>query len=111
MGITGRAGGEPTKVGVAISDIVAACSRRTPSWLPSICAATGRARASRFPLRVNPRLARQPRSGVPDSGEDTGLIGNAHPSIVPYQTFDASDKPIVVAVGNNTQFAGPCARP
>ena len=39
------------------------------------------------------------------SGEDTGLIGNAHPSIVPYQTFHASDKPIVVAVSNNTQFA------
>lgn len=42
------------------------------------------------------------------SGHDTGLIGNAHPSIVPYQTFDASDKPLVVAVGNNTQFVALC---
>jgi crotonobetainyl-CoA:carnitine CoA-transferase CaiB-like acyl-CoA transferase len=42
------------------------------------------------------------------SGEDSGLIGNAHPSIVPYQTFDASDRPLVVAVGNNTQFANLC---
>jgi crotonobetainyl-CoA:carnitine CoA-transferase CaiB-like acyl-CoA transferase len=42
------------------------------------------------------------------SGKDTGLIGNAHPSIVPYQTFDAADKPLVVAVGNNTQFANLC---
>ena len=42
------------------------------------------------------------------SGEDTGLIGNAHPSIVPYQTFDAADKPLVVAVGNNAQFANLC---
>jgi hypothetical protein len=42
------------------------------------------------------------------SGEDKGLIGNAHPSIVPYQTFDASDKPLVVAVGNNSQFAWLC---
>jgi CoA:oxalate CoA-transferase len=42
------------------------------------------------------------------SGEDTGLIGNAHPSIVPYQTFDTADKPIVVAVGNNAQFGRLC---
>ena len=36
------------------------------------------------------------------SGDDTGRMGNAHPTIVPYQTFDASDKPI--AVGNDAQF-------
>jgi glutaryl-CoA transferase len=42
------------------------------------------------------------------SGEDKGLIGNAHPTIVPYQTLEASDKSLVVAVGNNAQFAGLC---
>ena len=35
-------------------------------------------------------------------------MGNAHHSIVPYQTFDASDKPIAVAVGNDAQFANLC---
>ena len=35
-------------------------------------------------------------------------MGNAHPSIVPYQTFDASDKKIALAVGNDTQFENLC---
>jgi crotonobetainyl-CoA:carnitine CoA-transferase CaiB-like acyl-CoA transferase len=42
------------------------------------------------------------------SGEDKGRMGNAHPTIVPYQTFDASDKPIAVAVGNDAQFGRLC---
>jgi crotonobetainyl-CoA:carnitine CoA-transferase CaiB-like acyl-CoA transferase len=35
-------------------------------------------------------------------------MGNAHPSIVPYQTFDASDKKITLAVGNDAQFENLC---
>ncbi len=35
-------------------------------------------------------------------------MGNAHPSIVPYQTFDASDKKIALAVGNDSQFGNLC---
>jgi crotonobetainyl-CoA:carnitine CoA-transferase CaiB-like acyl-CoA transferase len=42
------------------------------------------------------------------SGEETGRMGNAHPSIVPYQTFDASDKKIALAVGNDAQFGNLC---
>ena len=42
------------------------------------------------------------------SGEDKGRMGNAHPTIVPYQTFDASDKAFAVAVGNDAQFARLC---
>src|SRR3712207_6507422 len=42
------------------------------------------------------------------SGEDKGRMGNAHPTIVPYQTFDASDKQIAVAVGNDAQFRRLC---
>jgi crotonobetainyl-CoA:carnitine CoA-transferase CaiB-like acyl-CoA transferase len=110
MGITGQPGGEPTKVGVAISDIVcglfasnailAALHRRT---------ATGEGSRIEVPLFESTLgwLANRGQEYLV-SGEDRGLIGNAHPSIVPYQTFDASDKPLVVAVGNNTQFAGLC---
>lgn len=36
-------------------------------------------------------------------------MGTGHPSIVPYQMFQALDGPIVVAVGNNSQFAKLCA--
>ncbi len=110
MGITGQPGGEPTKVGVAISDIVcglfasnailAALHRRD---------ATGKGSRIEVPLFESTLgwLANRGQEYLV-SGEDKGLIGNAHPSIVPYQTFDASDKPLVVAVGNNSQFAHLC---
>ncbi|WP_323122630.1 CaiB/BaiF CoA transferase family protein [Burkholderia alba] len=45
---------------------------------------------------------------------DPPRYGNAHPSIVPYGVFDAADGPLVITVGNNTQFARFCeaiARP
>lgn len=110
MGITGQPDGEPTKVGVAASDIfcglyasnaiLAALHRRS---------VTGEGASIEVPLFESTLswLANRGQEYL-ISGHDTGLIGNAHPSIVPYQTFDASDKPLVVAVGNNTQFTTLC---
>ncbi|MEY2953694.1 MAG: hypothetical protein RLZZ401_1781 [Pseudomonadota bacterium] len=40
--------------------------------------------------------------------KDPPRYGNAHPSIVPYGVFDAQDGPLVIAVGNNAQFARFC---
>jgi len=39
------------------------------------------------------------------SGKDPPRQGNTHPNIVPYQPFEAADKPLVIAVGNDRQFA------
>jgi crotonobetainyl-CoA:carnitine CoA-transferase CaiB-like acyl-CoA transferase len=39
------------------------------------------------------------------SGKDPPRQGNTHPNIVPYQTFAAADQPIIIAVGNERQFA------
>ena len=39
------------------------------------------------------------------SGNDPPRQGNTHPNIVPYQPFEASDQPIIIAVGNERQFA------
>jgi crotonobetainyl-CoA:carnitine CoA-transferase CaiB-like acyl-CoA transferase len=39
------------------------------------------------------------------SGRDPPRQGNTHPNIVPYQPFEASDQPIIIAVGNERQFA------
>jgi crotonobetainyl-CoA:carnitine CoA-transferase CaiB-like acyl-CoA transferase len=110
MGITGQPGGEPTKVGVAISDIV--CGLFASN---AILAALHKRAATGVGARIEVPLFESTLGWLANrgqeyliSGQDTGLIGNAHPSIVPYQTFDASDKPLVVAVGNNTQFAGLC---
>ncbi len=110
MGITGQPGGEPTKVGVAISDIV--CGLFASN---AILAALHRRDATGEGARIEVPLFESTLGWLANrgqeylvSGEDKGLIGNAHPSIVPYQTFDASDKPLVVAVGNNTQFVELC---
>jgi len=110
MGITGQPGGEPTKVGVAISDIV--CGLFASN---AILAALHRRGETGEGSRIEVPLFESTLGWLANrgqeylvSGEDTGLIGNAHPSIVPYQTFAAADKPLVVAVGNNSQFAGLC---
>lgn len=39
------------------------------------------------------------------SGDDPPRQGNTHPNIVPYQPFEATDQPIIIAVGNERQFA------
>ena len=39
------------------------------------------------------------------SGKDPPRQGNTHPNIVPYQPFDAADQPVIIAVGNDRQFA------
>jgi crotonobetainyl-CoA:carnitine CoA-transferase CaiB-like acyl-CoA transferase len=39
------------------------------------------------------------------SGKNPPRQGNTHPNIVPYQPFDAADQPIIIAVGNDRQFA------
>ena len=110
MGITGQPGGEPTKVGVAIADIV--CGLFASN---AILAALYRRGVTGEGARIEVPLFESTLGWLANrgqeylmSGKDTGLIGNAHPSIVPYQTFDASDKPLVVTVGNNTQFARMC---
>ena len=39
------------------------------------------------------------------SGKDPPRQGNTHPNIVPYQPFEAADQPIIIAIGNDRQFA------
>ena len=43
------------------------------------------------------------------TGAEAVRWGNAHPNLVPYQVFEASDRPMVIAVGNDAQFAA-CVR-
>ena len=40
------------------------------------------------------------------SGKDPPRQGNTHPNIVPYQPFDASDQPIIIAVGTTASSRG-----
>jgi crotonobetainyl-CoA:carnitine CoA-transferase CaiB-like acyl-CoA transferase len=110
MGITGHPDGEPTKVGVAIADIV--CGLYAAN---TILAALHQRGVTEEGARIEVPLFESTLSWLANrgqeylvSGEDKGRMGNAHPTIVPYETFEASDKPIALAVGNNTQFEKLC---
>ena len=112
MGITGfpEPEGQPTKVGVAIADIVCGLYAAT-----AILAALRRRDATGKGARIEVPLFESTLGWLANrgqeylvSGEDTGRMGNGHPTIVPYQTFDASDKQIAVAVGNDAQFERLC---
>jgi len=110
MGITGFPDGEPTKVGVAIADMV--CGLQAAM---AVLAALHRRSVTDKGARIEVPLFESQLSWLANraqeylvSGEETGRMGNAHPSIVPYQTFDASDKKIALAVGNDAQFGNLC---
>jgi crotonobetainyl-CoA:carnitine CoA-transferase CaiB-like acyl-CoA transferase len=112
MGITGfpEPDGEPTKVGVAIADIVCGLHAAT-----AILAALHEREQTGEGARIEVPLFESTLSWLANRGqeylvsdEDKGRMGNAHPTIVPYQTFNTSDKQIAVAVGNDAQFERLC---
>ena len=110
MGITGFPDGEPTKVGVAAADMVCGL-QAAMATLAALYrrAETGEGTRIEVPLFESQLswLANRAQEYLV-SGEDVGRLGNAHRSIVPCQTFDASDKKIALAVGNDTQFENLC---
>jgi len=87
MAITGELDGEPMKVGVAIVDVLTGLNAAT-----AILAAL-------VNVAANALL----------TGEEPRRYGNAHPSIVPYQPFPASDGWIAVAAANDGLYARLCA--
>lgn len=113
MGLTGlpeEDGGSPTKIGVGIADVMCgmyACN--------AILAAlhhrekTGEGQYIDISLLdcqvawlINQGLSYLTDGNVPKR------FGNAHPTIVPYETFPASDKDFMVAVGNDAQYQRFC---
>jgi crotonobetainyl-CoA:carnitine CoA-transferase CaiB-like acyl-CoA transferase len=108
MSITGTE--QPTKVGVAVSDLISGLYASV-----GILGAYTRARETGQGEYIDislldaqlATLANQ-ASNYLVSGRSPGLAGNAHPNIVPYQVFATADDAIVVAVGNDRQFAALC---
>ena len=110
MSITGPPGGEPHRVGVPIADLTAGL------WAAiSINAAlrhrevTGEGQHLDISL-LDTQVSLLSIQGLNylTSGEVPGLLGNAHPNIVPYQVFPTADGNIIVAVGNDDQFKRYC---
>ena len=111
MSITGDQHGPPTKPGVAMADLSTGMHAAV-SVLMALRQAerTGQGQhidCSLFDTQIS-MLANQALSFLV-SGESPGRMGNTHPTVVPYQVFDARDGPVVIAVGNNAQFVGLCA--
>jgi crotonobetainyl-CoA:carnitine CoA-transferase CaiB-like acyl-CoA transferase len=108
MSVTGTE--KPTKVGVAVSDLITGLYAAT-----GILAAYTRARETGQGEWVDvslldAQLATLANQGMNFlvTGKSPGLAGNAHPNIVPYQVFESADDEIVLAVGNDGQFVSLC---
>ncbi|MEE8343869.1 MAG: CaiB/BaiF CoA-transferase family protein [Woeseiaceae bacterium] len=114
MSITGESdadGGRPTKVGVAIADIMAGMYAAT-AVLAALVAReqSGRGQHIDVPLFDSQVawLANQNMNYLL-TGTPPARRGTAHPNIVPYQAFQTADGYLMLAVGNDSQFANCCA--
>jgi crotonobetainyl-CoA:carnitine CoA-transferase CaiB-like acyl-CoA transferase len=110
MSITGQTDGPPTKVGVAVVDVVAglfAAVAILAALIERERSGTGQRAEVSLLGSLLAALVNQ-ASGFLGAGAIPQRMGNRHPSIVPYESFAAADGEIVVAVGNDRQFAGLC---
>ncbi|NKX55179.1 CaiB/BaiF CoA transferase family protein [Arthrobacter mobilis] len=107
MSITGEADGSPCKAGVALVDVLTAKDAAIGILAAlSARAATGRGSHVEVNLlsSLQGALANQAQAWL-GAGTIPGRMGNAHPSIVPYQLLECADGPLAVACGNDGQFA------
>jgi crotonobetainyl-CoA:carnitine CoA-transferase CaiB-like acyl-CoA transferase len=110
MHVTGEPDGPPLKVGAAVVDLV--CGLLAVSGIQAALlerSATGRGRHVEVSLMDSAltALLNQGSAWV-SGGVAPQRRGNRHPSIVPYETYDAADRPFAVAVGNDRLFARLC---
>lgn len=110
MSITGPAAGEPHKVGVAIADITTGLFAAT-----AILAALHERQQSGKGQAIDVALLDAQVAWLANVGQNylaTGAAprryGNAHPSIVPYETFPVADGAIAVAIGTDEQYRKFC---
>src|SRR5688572_17557442 len=110
MSITGAADGEPFRLGVAISDIVSGMF--AAQGVAFALLARERAGRGQFVdigmLDATAALLTYQAGIYFATGATPGRMGNRHPTIVPYETFAASDGDFVVAVGNDEQWRRFC---
>jgi crotonobetainyl-CoA:carnitine CoA-transferase CaiB-like acyl-CoA transferase len=115
MSITGRgaqeAGAGPQKAGVAVADILTGLY----ASIGILAALTHRERTGIGQyidlalLDVQVACLANQASSYLIGGQVPERLGNAHPSIVPYQDFPTRDGYMIIAVGNDAQFARLCA--
>lgn len=106
MSITGEPDGPPTKMGVALADVVAG----KDAAIAILAALVERGRTGRG-RHVTTSLSASAAAALVNvaqnalvTGRDAGRWGNAHPNLAPYQLFQASDRAFVIAVGSDAQW-------
>jgi len=110
MSITGEKGGEPMKVGVAVTDVVTGLY----ATIGILAAVEQRHRTGRGQMvdmslldSATALLANQAMNYLA-TGTNPGRLGNAHPNLVPYDALPVEDGHVIVAVGNDRQFRAFC---
>ncbi len=110
MSVTGDPAGEPMKVGVALVDVLAGLFA-TVGILTALRHrdATGEGQLVEVDL-LSALLAAMVNQGsaYTIAGVVPRRIGNRHPSISPYEVYDTAEGELVLAVGNDRQFAALC---
>lgn len=111
MSITGEADADPMKAGVALVDVLTA-KDATIGVLAALTARNASGRGAHLEVNLlsslQGALANQGQAYL-GAGKVATRMGNAHPSIVPYQLLDCADGSVAVACGNDGQFAKLCA--
>ncbi len=115
MSVTGRADGEPgagpVKVGVALTDILTGLYA-TSAILAALLHRQTSGEGQTIDLALLDvqvaTLANQAQTYLV-TGEPPRRLGNAHPSIVPYEDFPTEDGYMILGAGNDGQFARLCA--
>jgi crotonobetainyl-CoA:carnitine CoA-transferase CaiB-like acyl-CoA transferase len=111
MSITGEPDGEPMKVGVGIADVMTGMYAAV-----GILAALRHRDQTGKGQHIDLALLDTQVSWLINAGtsylasrENPVRFGNGHPNIVPYQVFPTADDPMIIAVGNDSQFRKLCA--
>jgi CoA:oxalate CoA-transferase len=110
MSVTGHPGGPPTKAGTSIGDITGGLFLTL-----GIASALYHRERTGAGLKVDVsmldgQIAILESAVVRCANTDQvpGPIGNRHPSIAPFEPFDAADRPLIIAAGNDALFARLC---
>ncbi|MEO8106134.1 MAG: CoA transferase [Actinomycetes bacterium] len=106
MSITGSSAEEPTKVGVALVDVITGL-HATVGILAALHERTSSGQGQRVEVNLLSSLLSgmvNQSSGFVGAGFVPTVMGNRHPSIAPYESYPTADAPLVIAVGNDRQF-------
>lgn len=110
MAITGEEGGQPLRAGVAMADVTTGLYA-TISILAALRHAERTGQGQQIDISLLDTqiacLANQAMNWLV-GGIDPGRLGNRHPTVVPYKTFDVADGTIIIAIGNDGQFRAFC---